>query len=198
MFSQCFKCQLCSQAKHPQLKFLSVMKRDAPILLILDQPKYNIQLSDGQMDIVPFEFDEEYINERTIATIGGILFTESDDSKHLDRVFDSFKNVEVTYAIRCMTVESPPSQMALSCGIYTKSLLMGRNIIVTGELGYNQLVEYLTFSPALPDFAPGKMFRTQYGMIVTMDSPTRWSESDIRRFASLIVRAKKETGLVST
>lgn len=198
MFTQCFKCQLCSQAPQPQLKFLSVMKRDAPILLILDQPRHGIQLSEPQTEMVSMEFDEEYVNERTIATIGGILFTESEDSKNLDRIFPTMKNLEITYAVRCMTPNVPEPQMSLFCGIYTKSLLMGRHIIVTGKLGYGQLAEYLSFTPALPEFAPGKLFRSQYGAILTIDDHRNWSESDIRRYATLVAKAKKETGLAST
>lgn len=195
MFTQCFRCKLCPQVNLDQLKFLSFMKKDAPILLILDQPRNPIQLSEAQMELLPIEFDEEYVNEKTLATIGGILFAESDDFKNIDALFTTLKNVEITYGVRCATKGSIESQTMIFCGIYTKSLLMGRNIIVTGSVGYTQLGEYLSFTPDLPEFSPGKMFRTQYGVIVTIDDPRGWSDADIRRYASLIARAKKETGL---
>ena len=197
MFTQCFKCQLCKQADHAQLKFLSVMKRNASTLLILDQPRSAIKLTESQLNLIPFEFDEEYVNEITLSTIGGILFAESDDFQYMDRIFSTLKDVEITYAVRCMTNGVAESNTKLSCGIYTKTLLMNRSIIVTGRFGYEQMAEYLPFSPALPEYASGKMFRTQYGVIVTIDPPDRWSESDVRRVGSMIIKAKKEVGLDS-
>ena len=196
MFLPCLRCRLCTQVSTDQLKFLSIGSRTANILIVETQAKANIQLQGEQRAALPLLFDEDNVNEQTFATIGSILFTENDPlAEKWLQVFESFQDVEYTWAVRCATADAPAKQMVDSCGIYSRSLYMNRKIIMLTEPAYLQMLAYMPMG-ALPDeFLPGKMYKTAYGVIITVKSASEWMPSDPARVQQLLRRAKREVSL---
>lgn len=198
MYLQCFRCRLCPSVPNEQLKFHTIGAVGSQILVVDSQANSNIQMSEEQTRLVPLAFDEDNVNEQTIATIGAIFFTETAEASttnDLFSVFGTFKDFELTWAVRCATPETPPQQMIQSCGIYSRPLFMNRKVIAVTEPGYEQLLAYLPLEGLPSEFKLDKLYRSPYGILMTIKPLSDWTSTDVTKYQNTFRKAKREVGL---
>lgn len=188
MFLQCLKCRYCgSHVPDNQLRFLSVGKRNAP-LLILDSTPSNMSLADSTSSAIELSLGDGS-DEATVSAIGMFVLSARHPTyaKRLYGLADPGE-FELSWAVRCETGEIN-AEMVEACTMYTRYLYADRKIIVATQPAYEQL------ELNLPDFVEGKLYKSPLGVILTIRSIWEWLDDDVAKYKLLLNRAKREVDL---